>query len=49
MRKDEQSYVFSDDEIESIKEMREGYEELSEREKFIVREAFKVYISKNYI
>jgi hypothetical protein len=41
--KDQQSYVFSSEEIQEINNMRQAYESLTEREKFIVKEALKVY------
>lgn len=37
------SYAFSDDEMVEINQMRRAYEELTEREKFLVKEALKVY------
>lgn len=37
------SYVFSDEEMDEMNAMRKAYEELTEREKFIVKEALKPY------
>lgn len=43
MNKDTNSYAFSDEEMVEINEMRRAYEELTNREKFLVKEALKVY------
>jgi len=37
------SFVFTEEEQKEINAMRESYEELSEREKFLVKEALKPY------
>lgn len=37
------SYVFTKQEMQDINELREGYESLTEREKFIAKEALKPY------
>lgn len=37
------SLVFSEEEMEEINDMRRAYEEMTEREKFVVKEALKPY------
>lgn len=38
------SFVFTDEELIEINEFRRSYEELTDREKFLVKEALKVYM-----
>lgn len=38
------SYIFTGEELDTINEMRQAYEEMTEREKFLVKEALKVYM-----
>jgi len=42
--KSHQSLVFTNEELSEINEMRKVYEEMSDREKFLVCEAFRPYI-----
>lgn len=37
------SFIFTDEEIKEINDMRKAYEDCTEREKFIVKEALKPY------
>lgn len=37
------SLVFSEEEMEEINDMRRAYEECTEREKFVIKEALKPY------
>jgi len=41
--KSSDSYVFTEEELAEINEVRKSYEELTDREKFIIKEALKVY------
>jgi len=37
------SFVFTDEELKQINEIRKEYEDLDSRERFLVKEALKVY------
>jgi hypothetical protein len=37
------SYVFTEQELKDINDMRKGYEEMPDRDKFLVKEALKPY------
>lgn len=40
------SFVFTESELEDINGMRKAFEEMTDREKFLVEEAFKPYFNK---
>jgi len=42
--KSSESFVFTEEELVSINEMRTEYEKMTDREKFLVKEALKVYL-----
>lgn len=44
--KNDDMYIFTDDELKEINEIRKSWSELTEREKFIVKEALKVFLYK---
>jgi len=46
-KNDTMSYVFDEEELATINEVRNEYENMSEREKFIIKEALKVYFYTN--
>jgi len=46
MKDQTESWVFTDDEVEQMNELRRAYEGMTERDKFVVREALKVYFEK---
>lgn len=37
------SFVFTEEELKEINDMRQAYEESTEREKFLIKEALKPY------
>jgi len=37
------SFVFTDEELKEINEMRQAYEDMTNREKFLIKEALKPY------
>ena len=41
------SLVFTEQEQKEVNEMRKGYEELTDREKFLIKEALKPYFYGN--
>jgi len=41
------SFVFTEDELKEMNEMREAYEDSTEREKFLIKEALKPYFYGN--
>lgn len=43
MSKDTMSFVFSEEETGQINDIRKEYEQMTEREKFVIKEALKVY------
>jgi hypothetical protein len=44
IRNKNDSYVFTDEELVEINEIRKNYEILTDRDRFLVGEALKVYI-----